>query len=146
MSRTDLPVAVGERPGSVLAAARGVVVGMGLVERAGPGIEERADRAAEAACELADAAAGHGWSATAADDALVAVDTLVEALAQIGPEVGEALAAVTAATIAARRRLGLPADAGAQAVPAARASGVSRPRAGGRSRRRGLGPGFQGIG
>ncbi|MFE5899877.1 hypothetical protein ACFQ67_21100 [Streptomyces sp. NPDC056488] len=41
---------------------------MGLVERAGPGLEEYADRAAEAACELTDAVAGSGWSAATADD------------------------------------------------------------------------------
>ncbi|WP_435191263.1 hypothetical protein [Streptomyces sp. bgisy126] len=54
---------------------------MRLVERAAPGIEERADRAAVAACELADATAGSGWSPAAADDALVAIDTLTAALA-----------------------------------------------------------------
>ncbi|MFD3999001.1 hypothetical protein [Streptomyces sp. NPDC058583] len=48
---------------------------MGLVDRAGPGREEEADQVAEAACELADAAPGSGWSAAAADDALVAIDT-----------------------------------------------------------------------
>ncbi|MFE0773342.1 hypothetical protein [Streptomyces sp. NPDC058861] len=99
-----------------------------------------------AACELADATAGSGWSSAAADDALVAVDTLVDALAQISPEAGEALAAVTAATATARQCLGLPVGTGAQTVPAATASGVPRSRVGGRPRRRGLGPGFQGIG
>ncbi|MFC9734338.1 hypothetical protein ACFWGM_38360 [Streptomyces roseolus] len=96
-------------PGSVSAAARGVVDGMGLVDRAGPAIEEQADQVAEAACELADIAAGSGWSAAAADDALVAIDTLTAALTQIAPAIGEALAAVTGATTTARR-LGLPAD------------------------------------
>lgn len=92
-------------PGSVSAAARGAVDGMGLVDRAGPAIEEQADRVAETACELADAAARSGWSA-AADDALVAIDTLTAALTQIAPAIGEALAAVTGATTTARR-LGL---------------------------------------
>lgn len=89
--------------GSVPRAAYGVVVGTGLAERAGPGIEERADRAAVAACELADAAAGSGRSSAAADDALVAIDTLTAALAEIDPEVRDALIAVTAATTAVRR-------------------------------------------
>ncbi|MFI8515946.1 hypothetical protein ACIGHB_32985 [Streptomyces sp. NPDC085460] len=118
---------------------------MGLVDRAGPGIEEQADRVAEAACELADAAAGSDWSAAAADDALVAIDTLTAALAQIAPDVGEALAAVTAATTRARLRLGLPADTGQEPDRAAAAPGVPGPRTGRRPRRRGLGPGAQGI-
>lgn len=54
--------------------------------------------------------AGHGWSAAAADDALVAIDTLPAALTRVDPEVGEVLAAVTATTPTARRRLGLPVD------------------------------------
>ncbi|MDX2290734.1 MULTISPECIES: hypothetical protein [Streptomyces] len=100
---------------------------------------------AEAACELADAAAGSGWSAAAADDVLVAIDTLSAALAQIGPDVGEALAAVTAATTRARLRLGLPADTGQEPDRAATPPGVPSLRAGRRPRRRGLGPGAQGI-
>ncbi|WP_093877416.1 hypothetical protein [Streptomyces sp. TLI_105] len=69
---------------------------------------------AEAACELADATAGYGWRAAAADDALVAIDTLAAALVRIDPEVGEALAAVTAATATATARPcpGLPVDTG----------------------------------
>ncbi|MER7539510.1 hypothetical protein ABTX77_32695 [Streptomyces sp. NPDC097704] len=63
-----------------------------------------------AACELADATAGPDWSVTAADDVLVVIDTvidtLVAALAQIGPEVREGLAAVTAVSVTARRPRG----------------------------------------
>ncbi|MFC7924742.1 hypothetical protein [Streptomyces cinereoruber] len=120
---------------------------MGLVERAAPGIEERADRASVAACELADATAGSGWSPAAADDALVAIDTLTAALAEIDPEVGDVLVAVTAATAMVRRRLGLPVDleAGPEASTTATAPGVPGPLTGRRPRRRGLGPGFQGI-
>ncbi|MFF9344906.1 hypothetical protein ACF1CG_34770 [Streptomyces sp. NPDC014773] len=118
---------------------------MGLVDRAGPGIEEQADQVAEAACELADAAAGSGWSAAAADDVLVAIDTLTAALAQIAPDVGEALAAVTAATTRARLRLGLPADTDQEPDCAATPPGVPGPRTGRRPRRRGLGPGAQGL-
>ncbi|MFF5712327.1 hypothetical protein [Streptomyces sp. NPDC012756] len=55
---------------------------MGLVDRVWPRIEEQADQVAEAACELADAVSGYGWSAAAADDALTA------ALAQIDPRSG----------------------------------------------------------
>ncbi|WP_329624734.1 hypothetical protein OG357_33875 [Streptomyces sp. NBC_01255] len=120
---------------------------MELVEQAGPGIEEQADQIAETACELADATAGCGWSVAAADDALVAIDTLAAALAQIDPEVREVLAAVTAATATARRRLGLRVDpeADCEVSTSATVPGVPGPRTGGRPRRRGLGPGFQGI-
>ncbi|MGW3521364.1 hypothetical protein [Streptomyces hydrogenans] len=118
---------------------------MGLVDWAGPGLEEQADQVAEAACELADAAAGSGWSAAADDDALVAIDTLTAALPQIGPDVREALTEVAAATSTVRRRLGLPIDTGLEPTPAATVSGALAPRPGSRPRRRGLGPGFQGI-
>ncbi|MFC7794139.1 hypothetical protein [Streptomyces cinereoruber] len=85
---------------------------MGLVDRVWPGIEEQADQVAEAACELADATAGHGWSAAAADDALVAIDALTAALARVDPDVSEALIAVTAATATVRRRFSLPVEPG----------------------------------
>ncbi|ALO13641.1 hypothetical protein AQF52_8060 [Streptomyces venezuelae] len=114
---------------------------MELVERALPGVvEEHADQAAESACLLADVVGTAGWSATAADDALTAIETLAGALDGIGPEVREVLVAVTAATSTARQRLGLPVEvepvAGVTVVPA---PGGRRPR------RRGLGPGYQGI-
>ncbi|WP_435192282.1 hypothetical protein [Streptomyces sp. bgisy126] len=96
---------------------------------------------------LADTTAGTGWSPAAADDALVAIDTLTAALARIDPDVREVLVAVTTATAAARRHLGLPVDpeADPEASTTATASGVPGPRSGRRPRRRGLGPGFQGI-
>ncbi|MEW5627180.1 hypothetical protein AB1388_11495 [Streptomyces hydrogenans] len=67
---------------------------------------------AEAACVLAAAAAGSGWSAAAVDDALVAIDTLATVLAQVDQEVAEVLAAVTATTATVRRRFGLPVEPG----------------------------------
>ncbi|MET9347730.1 hypothetical protein [Streptomyces termitum] len=101
---------------------------------------------AEAACELADAAAGADWSAAAADDVLAAIDTLASALAGTGPELGEILAAVTGATATARRHLGLPADTGQAPEPRPAAPmGAPGPRAERRARRRGLGPGVQGL-
>ncbi|MFD0151135.1 hypothetical protein ACWGQ4_02385 [Streptomyces sp. NPDC055721] len=127
-------------------ATPGVVAGMGLVNRAGPDVEKQADQVAEAACELADAAAGYGWSAAAADDALVAIDTLAAALAQVDPEVREVLAAVTTVTGTARRRLGLPVETeGTDPSTTTMTLGVSGPRTGRRPRRSGRGPGFQGI-
>ncbi|MFI1654922.1 hypothetical protein ACH4ZU_08360 [Streptomyces sp. NPDC020472] len=65
---------------------------MGLVDRPGPGIEKQANQAAETACELTDATAGYGWNAAAADDFLVAIDTLAAALTRIDPEAREAQA------------------------------------------------------
>ncbi|MEU8543084.1 hypothetical protein AB0C52_24390 [Streptomyces sp. NPDC048717] len=47
---------------------------MRLLGRAGPGVEEQVGQVAgAAACKLADAAAGSGWSTAAVDDALVAI-------------------------------------------------------------------------
>ncbi|MFB8314665.1 hypothetical protein ACFC5T_40105 [Streptomyces sp. NPDC055961] len=116
---------------------------MELVERALPGaVEEHADQAAESACLLADVVSTAGWSTAAADDALTAIETLAGALGGIGPEVREALVAVTAATSTARRRLGLPVEV--EPEPAAGATAVPSP-GGRRPRRRGLGPGYQGI-
>ncbi len=109
---------------------------MGPVDRVLPGIEERADRIAEAACKLADATAGTGWSAVAADDALVAIDTLAAALARIDPDVHEALIAVTAMTSTVRRRLGLPVDTELEPALAATVSEVLAPGTGRRSRPR----------
>ncbi|MGX1540866.1 hypothetical protein ACWIGC_28590, partial [Streptomyces diastaticus] len=114
---------------------------MGLNARAAHGVEHRAELAVESACHLADAATPTAWSAAAAEDALDAIDVLAAALSRISPETAEA-----------RRQLGLPADAetaapGEAAVPAA---GTGQPATPGRlprprARRRGLGPGYQGI-
>jgi hypothetical protein len=111
-------------------------------ERAAPGVEQHAEQVAESACHLADLAGPDGWSTAAAEDALDAIDTLTETLGSAGPELAQALAAVAAATGGARRLLGIAVDdqepepsAAAAMVPAAR-----RP-----PKRRGLGPGYQGV-
>lgn len=62
------------------------------------------------ACHLADAATPTAWSTGAAEDALDAIGVLGAALSRISPETAGALAAVAAATTAARRHLALPAD------------------------------------
>ncbi|MFI7020156.1 hypothetical protein [Streptomyces sp. NPDC050164] len=111
---------------------------MELSAQAGPGVEKTAEQTVESACHLADAAGPGGWSTAAAEDALDAIDTLAEALSGAGQELAQALAAVAAATTAARRHLGIAVDdpePAAVMVPAARRS----------PKRRGLGPGFQGI-
>ena len=120
--------------------AKGAV--MEPLGQARPGVEQRAEQAVESACHLADTAGPGAWNTAAAEDALDAIDTLAEALGTIGPEIAEALAAVAAATTQARRRLEISVDAEpettAPVVPIA-------PRTASRPRRRGLGPGFQGV-
>ncbi|MEW1551179.1 hypothetical protein, partial [Streptomyces tsukubensis] len=127
---------------------------MGLSSRAAPGAEQRAELVVESACHLADAVTPTAWSEAAAEDALDAIDVLAAALSGISPETAEALAAMVAATAGARRQLGLPVDP--ETHPDEKEPTVPVPCGGqqpgpgmpsrGRQRRRGLGPGFRGIG
>ncbi|MET9679908.1 hypothetical protein [Streptomyces coeruleorubidus] len=118
---------------------------MELSAQAGPGVEKAAEQTVESACHLADLAGPTGWSTVAAEDVLDAIDTLTETLGGAGEELAQALAAVTAATAEALRRLGIAVDDqppgrdGAVSVPVARGPERRPPR------RRGLGPGFRGI-
>ncbi|MEU5366833.1 hypothetical protein ABZ354_25750 [Streptomyces sp. NPDC005925] len=77
------------------------------------------------------------WSTGAAEDAADAIDLLAQALAAIDPDTARALAAVPTATAALRRRLAPAPAEDVAGVPAARS---------GRARRRGLGPGWRGVG
>ncbi|MGD6765965.1 hypothetical protein ACOKM5_44290 [Streptomyces sp. BH097] len=104
------------------------------VGKAAPGVEERADQAAEAACNLADAVTPDAWSPAAVEDAIDAIEALTAALGQINPEAAQLLAAVPAATVALRQHLLDEEPRMAGAVPAPR-----------RSRRRGLGHGWTGV-
>ncbi|MFB7463428.1 hypothetical protein ACFCZ1_07950 [Streptomyces sp. NPDC056224] len=104
---------------------------MELPTIAAPGVGERADAVADAACHLYDtvaprgtlpAAAGGGWSRTAAEDAAEAIETTAHALAHADPGAELVLAPVHAALAELRRTLGLaPADpltaAGLPATP-----------------------------
>ncbi|MEU4733010.1 hypothetical protein [Streptomyces sp. NPDC023588] len=90
---------------------------MELPTIAAPGVGERADAVADAACHLYDAVAPWGpgapggWSRTAAEDAAEAIETTAHALASAGPGAEVVLAPVHAALADLRRRLGLaPAD------------------------------------
>jgi hypothetical protein len=148
---------VGDRGGmgakaAINSAAIVVEPGMGLNEQAAPGVEQRAESVVVSACHLADVVTPTAWSAAAAEDALDAIDVLAAALSGISPETAGALAAVAAATADARRQLGLPTNAdtaapGDAAVPGPRTGQQAAPRAPlrRRPRRRGLGPGYQGI-
>lgn len=81
---------------------------------AAPGVGERADAAADAACHLYDAvapwggAAPGGWSRTAAEDAAEAIETTAHALAHTHPRAEVVLAPVHAALADLRLHLGLP--------------------------------------
>ena len=118
---------------------------MELSAQAGPGVEKAAEQTIESACHLADLAGPDGWSTAAAEDVLDVIDTLTDALSGAGTELAQALATVAAAAADARRRLGIAVDD--QEPEGAAAATVPTPRGPGRRppKRRGLGPGFQGI-
>ncbi|MFE7183841.1 hypothetical protein [Streptomyces erythrochromogenes] len=86
---------------------------MELPTIAAPGVGERADAAADAACHLYDtvapwgAGAPGGWSRAAAEDAAEAIETTAYALASAAPGAEVVLAPVHAALADLRRRLGL---------------------------------------
>ncbi|MER6317970.1 hypothetical protein ABT237_30025 [Streptomyces sp. NPDC001581] len=86
---------------------------MELPTIAAPGVGERADAVADAACHLYDTIAPWGigtpggWSRTAAEDAAEAIETTAHALASIDPGAEVVLAPVHAALADLRRRLGL---------------------------------------
>ncbi|MFB6558628.1 MULTISPECIES: hypothetical protein [unclassified Streptomyces] len=91
---------------------------MELPTIAAPGVGERADAVADAACHLYDTiapwgtGAPGGWSRAAAEDAAEAIETTAHALASVDPGAEVVLAPVHAALADLRRRLGLaPADA-----------------------------------
>ncbi|MEU9143834.1 hypothetical protein [Streptomyces sp. NPDC048349] len=87
---------------------------MELPTIAAPGVGERADAVADAACHLYDTVAPWrtgapgGWSRTAAEDAAEAIETTAHALAHIDPGAEVVLAPVHTALADLRRRLGLP--------------------------------------
>ncbi|MEV5950391.1 hypothetical protein [Streptomyces sp. NPDC051993] len=112
---------------------------MELPDRAAPGVEALAGAAADAACALADAVGPAGWNLAAAEDAADAIDTLAAALADIDPEAARLLAAVPDATKALLRHLGQEQEA--DVIGSATVARPSLPK----PRRRGLGPGWQGV-
>ncbi|MGP9023192.1 hypothetical protein ACT1U9_32910 (plasmid) [Streptomyces sp. BR1] len=106
------------------------------VGKAAPGVEERADQVAEAACNLADTVSPDTWSPGAVEDAIDAIEALTTSLGQISPDATRILADVPAAIGALRRHL-LDEDDHPRlvaTVPAARGG-----------RRRGLGHGWTGV-
>ncbi|MFJ8719656.1 hypothetical protein ACIRD9_42055 [Streptomyces violaceus] len=118
---------------------------MELSAPAGPGVEKAAEQAVESACHLADVAGPAGWSTATAENVLDALDTLTEALDGAGAEIAQAPAVVAVATRDARRRLGIAVDSQAPARGTAMPTAVPRSMGRRPTRRRGLGPGFQGV-
>ncbi|WP_327359852.1 hypothetical protein [Streptomyces sp. NBC_01304] len=114
-----------------------------LPTTAAPGVAERAEALADAACELHDAATSPDrWSAAAVEDAVESVETTLLALLTLHP--GAAL--VGQAVTQLRDDLGLPPRDASKAGPVAAEDQLTEPtpiRA--RRERRGLGPGFQGV-
>ncbi|UQX04340.1 hypothetical protein [Streptomyces sp. RerS4] len=102
---------------------------------AAPGVAERADASADAACHLYDAVVPWGggrpggWSRTAVEDAAESIETTAHALAYTHPRAELILAPVHAALADLRRQLELspPDPLTADAVPATPRS-VGNPR------------------
>ncbi|MEV7616784.1 hypothetical protein [Streptomyces sp. NPDC089799] len=79
-----------------------------LPSTAAPGMGERADAVAEAACHLCDAAGPGRWSRAAAEDAVEAIEATANALVTARPGAELILAALHAAVADLRRHLSLP--------------------------------------
>jgi hypothetical protein len=116
---------------------------------AAPGVAERAEALADAACELHDAASTPAsWSAAAVEDAVESMETTALALAAAHPDAAAAMLTIGQQLAQLRERLGLPpgehAAAGPddehQEQPVVPPTPLRR-----RHERRGLGPGYQGV-
>lgn len=113
---------------------------------AAPGVADLSEALAEAACALGDAAGA--WNATAAENAIEAMEIIAAALAAAHPSAIDGVSVIGRDLGRLRQDLGLPArDDGVSGVPAApqAADAVTVPIPLRSRRRRGLGPGFQGI-
>lgn len=117
-----------------------VLVGRGMrLSQAAPGVQARADEAAEAACNLADAVSQpDAWSAAAVEDVVEAIDTLAAVLATIDPAAAQILARVPTATAEVLALLNGGPEPGA--APGEETTQQRRPR-----RPIGLGPGWRGV-
>ncbi|MFF5446229.1 hypothetical protein [Streptomyces sp. NPDC012888] len=75
---------------------------------AAPGVRERADALAEAACHLHDVAGPGRWNRDAAEDAVEAIETAAHALATVDPRAELILAPLHTGLAELRRHLCLP--------------------------------------
>ncbi|MEV7683201.1 hypothetical protein AB0O64_32370 [Streptomyces sp. NPDC088341] len=117
--------------------------GVRLPDRAAPAVGALAADIADASCALADTAGPGTWSVSAVEDTVDAIDALVTALSSVDPNAARILATIPAATTALLRHIGAqdPPDeptTGPATIP------LPTPRTT-RTRRRGLGHGYQGI-
>ncbi|MEU6285001.1 hypothetical protein [Streptomyces sp. NPDC047028] len=112
-----------------------------------PGVAERAEALADAACELHDAVSTPArWSAAAVEDAVEAMETTALALATVHPDAAAATLAVRQQLARLRARLGLPpGDPTADLDEAHQEQAVVPPTPIRPRQRRGLGPGYQGL-
>lgn len=111
---------------------------------AAPGVAEQAEALADAACELHDAASTPAsWSAAAIEDAVESMETTALALAAAHSDATAAMLSIGRQLAQLRERLGLPAvnsDDEHQEQPVVPPTPIRR-----RHKRRGLGPGYQGL-
>lgn len=113
---------------------------------AAPGVAERAEALADAACELHDTVSTPAsWSADAVEDAVESMETTALALAVAHPEAAAAMFAIGQQLAQLRERLGLPPGEHPGAGPTADEDQAVDPPTPIRSRRRGLGPGYRGV-
>ncbi|MYW09261.1 hypothetical protein GT034_12990 [Streptomyces sp. SID2563] len=121
---------------------------MKLPITAAPGVAERAEVLAVAACDLHDVTStAPRWSADAVEDAVEAMETTALALASAHPDAAAAMRAVGRQLAELRERLGLPPGEHA-ADPPGPGHGerpLASPAPPRRPERRGLGPGYRGI-
>jgi hypothetical protein len=119
-----------------------------LPTTAAPGVAERAEALADAACALHDSASSPGsWSEDAVEDAVESMETTALALAVVHPDAAATMLAIGQQLAQLRERLGLPPGEPTaspdedehQEQPVA-PTPLRR-----RRDRRGLGPGYQGI-
>ncbi|WP_371558764.1 hypothetical protein OG416_39140 (plasmid) [Streptomyces longwoodensis] len=120
-----------------------------LPTTAAPGVAERAEALADAACELHDAVSTPAsWSAAAVEDAVESMETTALALAAAHPDAAAAMLAIGQQLAQLRERLDLPPGEHAAAGPdddEHQEQPVEPPTPIRRPRRRGLGPGYQGL-
>jgi hypothetical protein len=115
---------------------------------AAPGVAERAEALAEAACELHDAVSSDPgrWNAEAVEDAIEAMETTAAALQNVHPDAASSMFVIAHNLGHLRQALGLPPRDDAPAEEDQdQDQAVTPPTPIRRPRRRGLGPGYQGV-
>ena len=116
-----------------------------LQRAAAPGVAERAEALADAACELHDSVlAPSAWSVAAVEDGIESMEITALALMYAHPDATDVMVAIRCNLARARAALDLPPRDGEPAATGDEHQAVSQPTPI-RSRRRALGPGYQGV-